>query len=460
MNSVLRIVYWPINGLITDPRNTRTHSQRQIRQVAESIEQFGFVNPILIDEADRIIAGHARKDAAAQLGLETVPVIRLSHLTEHQKRALAIADNKLPENAGWDEELLAQELKILSEVEFDFDVTITGFTQAEIDLRIESLAPVDDPKADEIPEPEPLEEIVVRRDDLFQLGPHRLLCGNAMSWADFKVLMADQKAQMVITDPPYNLPIDGHVSGLGRAKHNDFVMASGEMTREQFTEFLGQSFSNLADASNDGSIHFVFIDWRHLREILVAGEAAYTALKQLIVWVKTNAGMGSFYRSQHELVLVFKNGTAPHINNFELGQHGRHRSNVWTYPGANSLGLDRLDELQMYPTVKPVALVADAIKDCSKRRGIILDPFVGSGTTIIAAEKTGRRAYAMELDPRYVQTAIRRWESFTGEDAVHVASGLTFHELRETRARNAEPTRGGADPHSVRPGPKEVRHAE
>jgi DNA modification methylase len=265
---------------------------------------------------------------------------------------------------------------------------------------------------------------------------------------------------MVITDPPYNLPIDGHVSGLGRTQHEDFVMASGEMTEGQFTTFLEQALANLAAFSIDGSIHFVFMDWRHLREILAAGEAAYTALKQLIVWVKTNAGMGSFYRSQHELVLVFKNGTAPHINNFELGQHGRHRSNVWTYPGVNSLGPDRLDELRMHPTVKPVALVADAIKDCSKRRGIVLDPFVGSGTTIIAAEKTGRHAYAMELDPKYVQTAIRRWEVFTGEDAVHIPSDLTFHELREMRAREAEPTKGEPDPHSVPPGSKEVRHAE
>ncbi len=219
MNSVLKIVYWPINGLITDPRNTRTHSQRQTRQVADSIKAFGFVNPILIDEADRIIAGHARRDAAEQLGLETVPVIRLSHLTEHQKRALAIADNKLPENAGWDEALLAQELKILSEVEVDFEVTITGFAQAEVDLLIESIAPVDDPKADEIPASEPLEDIVVRRGDLFQLGPHYLLCGDATSSADFKALMDGRTAQMVITDPPYNLPIAGHVSGLGCTQH-------------------------------------------------------------------------------------------------------------------------------------------------------------------------------------------------------------------------------------------------
>ena len=429
--------------LKADPRNTRTHSKQQIRQIATSIQEFGFVNPILIDEADRIIAGHARRDAAAQLGLETVPVIQLSHLTEHQKRALAIADNKLPENAGWNEEVLAQELKILSEVEVDFDVTITGFAPAEIDLLIEGLAPADDPSADEIPDPEEAENIVVRRGDLFHLGRHRLLCGDATCDADFEALMSDRTAQMVITDPPYNLRID-HVCGLGRTKHDDFVMAAGEMTPEQFTAFLERTLSNLAAFSIDGSIHFVFMHWRHLREILAAGAVAYGELKQLIAWVKTNAGMGSFYRSQHELVLVFKNGQAPHINNFELGQHGRHRSNVWTYAGVNSLGPDRLNELRMHPTVKPVALVADAIKDCSKRGGVILDPFVGSGTTIIAAEKTGRRAYAMELDPKYVQTAIRRWQAFTGDEAVHADTGLTLVGMEEARAQ--APSSGFADP--------------
>ena len=237
--------------------------------------------------------------------------------------------------------------------------------------------------------------------------------------------------------------------------------ASGEMTPAQFTVFLQHAFLNLAACSLDGSIHFVFIDWRHLLEILTAGRAAYTDLKQLIVWVKTNAGMGSFYRSQHELILAFKNGTAPHINNFELGQHGRHRSNVWTCPGVNSFGPDRLEDLKMHPTVKPVALVADAIKDCSRRRGIILDPFAGSGTILIAAEKTGRRAYAMELDPKYVQTAVRRWEAYSGEDAVHVETGLTFRELCEVRTDDRRVLREEvpeADAVRQRSDPKEAHH--
>ncbi len=446
--------------LKADPRNARTHTKQQVRQIGASIREFGFVNPILIDEANRIIAGHARRDAAVQLGLETVPVIRLSHLTEHQKRALAIADNKLPQNAGWNEEVLAQELKILSEVEVDFDVTITGFAPAEIDLLIEGLAPADDPSADEFPDPEEAEIIVVRRGDLFHLGRHRLLCGDATCDAHFEALMSDRTAQMVITDPPYNVPIDGNVCGSGRIKHEDFVMAAGEMSAAEFTAFLEKAFSNLAAHSIEGSIHFVFMDWSHLPEILAVGEAAYYELKQFCVWVKTNAGMGSFYRSQHELVLAFKSGTAPHINNFELGQHGRHRSNVWTYPGVNSLGPGRLDELRMHPTVKPVALVADAIKDCSKRRGIILDPFVGSGTTIIAAEQTGRRACAMELDPKYVQTAIQRWQAFTGEDAVHVETGLTFGDFCDARASDRRRPQDLPEPDAVgeRPILEESRH--
>jgi DNA modification methylase len=274
--------------------------------------------------------------------------------------------------------------------------------------------------------------------------------------------MGDRSAVTVITDPPFNLPIAGHVSGLGQTKHDDFVMACGEMTPDEFTAFLGRALSNLAAFSIDGSIHYIFMDWRHLEEILAAGRSAYDELKQLCVWVKTNAGMGSFYRSQHELVLVYKNGNAPHINNFELGQHGRHRSNVWTYAGVNTLGPDRLEQLQMHPTIKPVALVADAIKDCSRRRDIILDCFAGSGTTIIAAEKTGRRAYAMELDPKYVQTTIRRWEAFTGRDAVHAETGQTFRETRkarreETGACQAEPNSGAT---LEQPVARETSHAE
>ena len=231
---------------------------------------------------------------------------------------------------------------------------------------------------------------------------------------------------MVFTDPPYNVPIDGHVCGLGRVRHGEFVMASGEMDEEQFTSFLTTVLRNLAAHSQDGSVHYVCMDWRHMGELLAAGRAAYTELKNLCVWNKDNGGMGSFYRSKHELVFAFKNGTAPHINNFELGQNGRYRTNVWDYPGANSLKAERMEELRMHPTVKPLALVADAIRDCSHRGGLILDPFVGSGTTLMAAERTGREACVLELDPRYIDTIIQRWQAAGGEDAVHADSGETF----------------------------------
>ena len=408
MHRSLKVNQIPIRLLNPDPRNARIHSKQQIEQIAASIGEFSFVNPILIDERDRIIAGHGRLAAAQLLGLDPVPAIRLCHLSDAQKRALALADNKLAENAGWNEEVLAQELHYLSEIEVDFDVTVTGFSTAEIDLLVEGLATEeDDPKAEQVPEPPPREEVLVQHGDLWQLGGHRLLCGDARSAADFERLLADRPAQVVFTDPPYNVPIDGHVCGSGQVRHREFAMASGEMTEAQFTAFLEQALGNLAAHSADGAIHFICMDWRHLSELLSAGRRVYSELKNVCVWVKDNAGMGSLYRSQHELVLAFKNGTAPHINNIELGRHGRNRSNIWSYPGVNSLRPGRLDELRMHPTVKPVALVADAIKDCSKRGGIVLDGFAGSGTTIIAAEKTGRRACAMEIDPVYVETAIR-----------------------------------------------------
>ncbi len=393
----------------------------------------------------RSMALVVRLAAARLLSLETVPAIRLAHLSETQKRALVIVDNKLAENAAWDEELLARELQYLSDVEVDFDIEITGFEAAEIDLLVEGLEPAEsDPKADAIPEPPPAEDTTVAPGDLWVLGRHRLLCGDARDPRAFECLMAGKSAQMVFGDPPYNVPVDGHVCGLGRIKHREFAMASGEMTEGQFTEFLRQTLSNLAAHSADGSIHFISMNWQHLYELLTAGRAVYSELKNLCVWNKTNAGMGSFYRSKHELVMAFKSGKAPHINNFGLGERGRYRTNVWDYAGVNTLKSDRLAELAMHPTVKPVALVADAILDCSRRGGVILDAFAGSGTTLIAAEKTGRRAYAMELDPKYVQTAIRRWQAFTGGEAVHAETGLTLVGMEAARAQ--APSSGFADP--------------
>ena len=415
--------------------NARVHSAKQIAQIAASIKAFGFNNPVLIDVGGVIIAGHGRVEAARKLGLQAVPCLRLEHLDEAQKRAYILADNRLAEKAGWDREILAIELQHLTSLDLDFDVTITGFEMAEIDLLLGGSEPDDDP-ADTVPQPV-LGPAVTRPGDIWQIGRHRLICGDAMDAATFALLLAGERAQMVFTDPPYNVKIDGHVCGLGAVKHREFAFASGEMSEAEFTRFLSTVFANLAGHAVDGAIHFVCMDWRHVGEVLAAGKATYSELKNICVWTKTNGGMGSLYRSQHELVMVFKSGRVPHINNVELGKHGRYRTNVWSYAGINSFGATRDEDLAAHPTVKPVALVADAILDCSKRKGIVLDAFAGSGTTLIAAERTGRRGYGIELDPAYCDVILRRLAKVAATDAILAATGQSFAEVAAERSATA-----------------------
>jgi DNA modification methylase len=414
--------------------NARTHSPKQIKQISRSIERFGFNNPVLIDDDGQIIAGHGRVEAAKLLKMKTIPCVRLSHLSESDKRACVLADNRLAEKAGWDNEILAIELQQLVDVGFDID--LTGFEPAETDLIIEGLVDGNDGPEDLVPE-RPSEGAVSQQGDLWQLGKHLLLCGDSTALDAYQVLLGAERADFVFTDPPYNVRIDGNVSGLGSIRHREFAMASGEMTQDQFVQFLMRVFEQLCRYSADGSIHQICMDWRHMREMLAAGDANYAELKNVCIWNKSNAGMGSFYRSKHEIVFIWKNGTAPHINTFELGQHGRHRTNVWDYDGVNTMRPGRLDELAMHPTVKPVALVADAIRDCSKRGNIVLDPFCGSGTILIAAEKTGRRARAIEIDPGYVDVAIRRWQTYTGKVARLTPLGEAFDEISEARSEPA-----------------------
>jgi DNA modification methylase len=408
------------------PRNARIHSRKQIRQIAESIQRFGFTNPVLIDGDNRILAGHGRVEAARELGMATAPCLRVDHLSPAEKRAYVLADNKLALNAGWDEELLALEFKELMEAEIDFDLSVTGFSIAEVDQLVEGLAPSEpgDPADDRLPDPGAVPSRC-RPGDIWRLGPHRLICGDALDPAVAADLMDSEKAEMVFTDPPYNVAIDGNVGGLGKIRHREFAMASGEMTRAEFTAFLSAAFANLVAHSADGSIHFICMDWRHMGEMLEAGAARYAELKNLIVWAKDNGGMGSFYRSRHELIFAFKNGAATHLNSFELGQHGRYRTNVWEYRGVNTLKTGRLDEHTLHPTVKPVAMITDAIKDVSRRGGVVLDLFGGSGSTLIAAHKTDRRARLCELDPIYCDRMLYRWEIFAKDDAERIASGLT-----------------------------------
>ena len=432
--TTLKISYKDPDQLKKRPRNPRTHTPKQIQQIVASIKEFGFISPVLIDGSDEIIAGHGRVEAAKLVGMSDVPTVRVDHLTPAQIRAYVIADNKLAENAGWDRELLTLELQELS-VDLNFDVTITGFETAEVDLLIGELGEETPDEADQVPEIDRSVPAVSRAGDRWQIGNHVLLCGDALDENNYVNLLDSQKAQLVFTDPPYNVAIDGHVSGHGRVKHREFAMASGEMSAQEFTKFLETALGCLAEFSSNGSIHFICMDWRHLRELLDAAEKPYGELKNLCVWAKTNAGMGSLYRSQHELIFVFKNGSEPHINNVELGRFGRNRSNVWNYAGVNAFGSDRDTELAMHPTVKPVAMVADAILDCSKRNGIILDAFAGSGTTLIAAEKTGRRGYGIEIDPHYVDTIIRRFDQVYGLKAIHTQSKLDFDDMRTRRAK-------------------------
>jgi DNA modification methylase len=432
----LAVVYRPIGELREAKRNARTHSKRQIQQIAASIREFGFVNPLLTHDGE-IVAGHGRLEAAKLTGMTHVPTIALAHLTPEQKRAYVIADNRLAELAGWDRDLLVLELKQLFELDISFDVEITGWTMGEIDVLIDPPASAPD-LLDEVAEPQG--PAVTKKGDLWLLGRHRLLCGDAREAGAYQTLLAGETAQMVFTDPPFNLAVRD-ISGLGRIKHREFVMASGELSEAEFTAFLKQVLTNLAAASCDGAIQFICMDWRHLFELLGVGREVYTEHKQLIVWNKDNAGMGSFFRSKHELIAVFKKGTVPHINNFLLGERGRYRTNVWDYPGVNTGRAGRAEDLEMHPTAKPVAMVADAIRDCSKRNGIVLDAFGGSGSTLIAAEKTGRRGYLIELDELYVDVAIERWQRVTGEVARLEESGNSFAEVarqRVTAAQSAE----------------------
>jgi DNA modification methylase len=409
--------------------NARTHSKRQIAQIAKSIGAFGFNNPVLIDDAMGIIAGHGRVRAAIELNLPSVPCLRLSHLSEAEKRAYILADNQLAAKAGWDRDILAIELQGL--IDFGFEVTLTGFEVAEIDFVLDAAR---GKETDDAEPPLPGGPPVTQAGDVWELGEHRLVCGDARDAGAYAALMGDERAELMFTDPPYNVRIDGFAGGKGRIKHREFAMASGELSEAEFIAFLSETLGLAAEHCTDGSIHFVCMDWRHLHEIVTAGRAVFDELKNVIVWVKDNAGMGSFYRSQHELVFAFKKGEAPHTNTFELGQFGRSRSNVWKYAGVNSLKADRMEELSMHPTVKPLAMVADALRDCSKRKSLVLDPFAGSGTTLIAAEKTGRRARVLELDPLYCDVILRRWQSFTGKHAKLAATCESFETIEAARA--------------------------
>jgi DNA modification methylase len=427
-----QISFLAIADLSPAPHNPRKHSRAQIRAIARSIETFGFNAPILVDRNRQIIAGHGRYEAAKLNGHTQVPVIFLDHLTDTQAKAYMLADNKLTDRSTWDDAKVAIQLKELSDLALDFDIEAIGFELPEIDFRIQSLDTSD--SADMADEFETSTgPAVSTAGDLWLLGPHRLFCGNALEETAYTTLMEAEKAAAVFTDPPYNVKIDGNVSGNGSITHREFAMASGEMTKPEFTDFLSASMKSICAHTVPGALIFVCMDWRHMAEMLAAGFASECELLNLCVWAKSNGGMGSLYRSRHELVFVFKNGKEAHLNNVQLGRFGRNRTNVWNYPGFNGFARKGSEDASAFhPTVKPIALVADAMLDSTKRDDIVLDPYIGSGTTILAAERTGRQCFGIEIDGRYVDTAIARWERLTRRKAQN-AQGQTFAQVKLER---------------------------
>jgi len=435
------IEYVPPQSLRPYAGNARTHSRRQLRALEASIRRFGYTQPALVSKDGEIIAGHGRVEAAKNIGLDEIPIVRIEHLNETDRRAYVIADNKIAEMAGWDKEILAIELQNLIEVGFDLE--IVGFDAPEVDLLFEGLSESKcDSSAEDI-SPQPTYEgpSVTRPGDIWLLGPksdprHKLICADARETRTFLSLLGPERAAVLLTDPPYNVRIRG-VSGKGRIQHREFAMASGEMSEDQFTEFLQQFLKASLPALSAGALAYVFMDWRHAFELMNAARQLKLNLVNLCVWNKSNGGMGSLYRSKHELVFIFGRGKQSHLNNVELGKHGRNRTNVWDYRGGSAFHSGRGSEPEMHPTVKPVSMLADAIRDVTKAGEIVLDPFSGSGSTIIAAEKTSRLARAIEIDGQYCDVAVRRWEKWTGKSAYLAETRETFEAVAERRQETA-----------------------
>jgi DNA modification methylase len=408
----LSVVYRPVADIKPDPRNARTHPKRQIEQLCASIRSFGFTNPVLVDESGVLIAGHGRLRAAKELGLATVPVIELLDLTEAQKKALRLADNKIALNAGWDLEILKLELAEIATLDVDFDLSLTGFASGEIDVVLKA---ANDPEDEVIPAV-PVEPMT-KAGDIWILGDHRIGCGDGRDVEFLKRIVGEgAKIDAAFMDPPYNVKINGHANAKGR--HREFAMASGEMSDDQFRAFLSETLGAAAAVSRDGAVHYICMDWRHLDDVSAVGRTLYDDLLNICMWNKSNAGMGSLYRSKHEMVFVYRVGSSPHANMVELGKHGRNRTNVWDYPSVNSMAGSRREDLALHPTVKPVAMVADAYQDVTRRGDLVFDMFLGSGTSLIAAERTGRRFRGCDIDPAYIDVAVERWAQVTGKTPV------------------------------------------
>jgi len=444
MRNGIEILHLPIHNVKPAPNHARTHNREQRRKLAALLRKFGQVTPILVDAENAIVDGHAVHAALIELGYDEIAAVIVRNRDPNEIRALRLALNRVPQDASWDEAVLRDELRTL--LDLGFEMELTGFDAVEIDMALS----FDEPGTSVV-EAEASEDLapptnpIVMPGDIYRLGRHAIACGNAHDAELIRWLAGSRLVRVVFTDPPHNSKVDGFVSGLGKTHHADVAMASGKMTKAEFTAFLAGFIAALVPALADGAILFLCTDWRHLGELLEAGSREGLILKNLCVWTKSNAGMGMFYRCQHELIFVFKYGDAPHQNNFKLGQHARVRSNVWAYREVNVFGQDREGPLGLHQTLKPVLMIADALKDVSRRGDLVLDPFLGSGSTLIAAEETGRTCIGVELDPSYVEVAIRRWERRTGKDAVHVKSDETFAERRE-RGLAIMPCAGTVDP--------------
>lgn len=436
-----RVEMIPVSQLKPFARRTRTHSDEQISLIMGSFEAFGVINPIIIDEEGQVLAGHARWEAAKRLGIVELPAVRVGYLTDDEKRAYVIADNRIAEKAGWDRAALAIEFTHLTSIDLGFEIDTLGFSTTEIDLIIGDAAGDDVESADDLPAL--AAQPVTALGDTWLLGDHKLLCGSALDASSYEQLMSEMRARMVLTDPPYNVPIDGFVGGLGKAKHREFAMAAGEMSEDEFSGFLFTAVKNMAEVMVDGGLLYSFMDFRHVRELLEAGRSAGLSLHNFAVWDKMSGGMGSHYRGQHELCPIFKRGKAPHVNTVELGKHGRYRTNVWSHRGMSSFGAGRDEALASHPTVKPVGLLVEAIKDCTRRGDLVVDGFLGSGSTLIAAEKSGRRCYGIELDPLYCDLIIARYEKLTGNQAINLATGLTHLQTKQRQVLVSASTEAG-----------------
>jgi hypothetical protein len=429
----LKLERRPIGELKVPKRNVRGCDKQHVARVIRAILNLGFIIPILIDGLGNVVDGVVRLLAARELNLATVPCLVVDHLAENEIRLLRISINRAQESGSWDLTELKiefEELRVL-----DVDLEVTGFEGAEIDLVL-AFGSQQAKEDDELPPADRDAKPIVRVGDRFELGPHRLHCADATDSESYNLLLCGEKARLVNTDPPFKTPIVGVVSGKGAHKHEDFVGGFGEMTALEYLSFISSVFAAVSLFVLDGALGFFFTDWRSMQAYLNAGEANHFTLLNVITWNKGRGSMGSLYRSASEFIVLFKFGQGPICNQVQLGRHGRDRTTVWDYPGATQAGSSAQQMLSSHPTPKSVEMIADSILDVTERGDLVLDPFCGSGTSIVAGHKTGRRVYALELEPKFVELAIRRWEKLSGQDAVHTASGLTFSALRAQRLSN------------------------